>query len=463
MTAIRELFSDACARATHYVEDIPNRRVAPTPQQVASLTRLGGPMPQAPEDPADILRLLDEVGSPGTVATNAGRYFGFVNGAALPVCVATQWLATAWDQNVALRTMSPVAAVLEDIVLAWLIDLFRLPAGSGASLVTGATMANFSGLAAARHKLLANAGWDVESDGLFDAPMIRVIVGEETHVTVRKALGLLGLGRHRVTSVPTDGQGRMRVDLLPRLNDRTIVCLQAGNVNTGACDPIREICNMANAAGAWVHIDGAFGLWARLEPERASLVDGLELADSWATDAHKWLNVPYDCGVAFVRDRDALRAAMAATAAYLLETGDREPMHYTPDSSRRARCAEVWAALRFFGCDGLSALVGRTCQLAQLFAARLSEAGFKVLNEVVLNQVLVSFGDDATTQAVINEVQADGTCWCGGTRWKGQTAMRISVSSWMTTREDVERSVNAIINSARKCENAERPCYLRSL
>ena len=247
----------------------------------------------------------------------------------------------------------------------------------------------------------------------------------------------------------------MRADLLPRLDDRTIVCLQAGNVNTGACDPIREICNAANAAGAWVHIDGAFGLWARVDPWHSGLVDGMELADSWATDAHKWLNVPYDCGVAFVRDRAALRAAMAATAAYLLETDDREPMHYTPESSRRARCVEVWAALRFFGRAGLADLVRRTCDLAQLFAVRLREAGYDVLNDVVLNQVLVSFGDTATTQAVISAVQADGTCWCGGTQWQGHTAMRISVSSWMTTREDVERSVEAIIRAARECARGD--------
>lgn len=455
MTTTRELLSDACERATSYVESAAARRVAPMPEQIAMLARLGGPMPQSPQDPREILALLDEFGSPATVATNAGRYFGFVNGAALPVCIAAQWLAAAWDQNAALRLMSPTAAVLEDIVLAWLINLFELPHNSGAALVTGATMANFTGLAAARHRLLARAGWDVEADGLFGAPPLRVIVGSEAHVTVRKALGLLGLGRQRVTVIPADGQGRLRADLLPPLDDRTIVCAQAGNVNTGACDPIRGICAAANAAGAWVHIDGAFGLWARVDPWHAGLVDGLELADSWATDAHKWLNVPYDCGVAIVRDRAALRAAMSASAAYLLETGDREPMHYTPDSSRRARCVEVWAGLRFLGRTGVADLVKRTCDLAQLFARRMRDAGYDVLNDVVLNQVLVSFGDAAATQAVIKAVQSGGTCWAGGTQWQGHTAMRISVCSWMTAADDVERSAEAILEAARAVGRGE--------
>jgi glutamate/tyrosine decarboxylase-like PLP-dependent enzyme len=406
-------------------------------------------MPMHSEEPSSILALLDEVGSPATVATNAGRYFGFVNGAAFPVCIAAQSLAAAWDQNGALRIMSPAAAVLEDVAISWLLELFGFPLDCGAALVTGAASANFTGLAAARHALLARAGWDVENDGLFHAPELTVVVGEEAHVTVRKALALLGLGRSRVTVVSADAEGRMRPEKLPRLDERTIVCVQAGNVNTGACDPIREICTMAASAGAWVHIDGAFGLWARVDPERAALVDGLELADSWATDAHKWLNVPYDCGIAFVRDAASLRASMAAPAAYLLAGGEREPMYLTPESSRRARGVEVWAALRFLGRTGVRDLIRGGCDRAQEFATALRGAGYAVLNEVVLNQVLVSFGDAATTEEVIRRIQREGTCWCGGTVWKGQTAMRISVSSWMTTSEDVERSVRAIVAAAR--------------
>jgi len=443
------LLADACVRATRYLQDIEDRRVFPLEKDIAALSRLGGPMPMYPEDPRSILALLDEVGSPATVAQNAPRYFGFVNGAAFPVCLAAQSLAAAWDQNAALRIMSPAAAAFEDVALSWLIELFGFPPDCGAALVTGATSANLTGLAAARHALLSRAGWDVENDGLFRAPELNVVVGEEGHVTVRKVLALLGLGRSRVTVVSADAQGRMRADKLPRLDERTIVCLQAGNVNTGACDPIREICTMAGSVGAWVHIDGAFGLWARVEPERAALVDGLELADSCATDAHKWLNVPYDCGIVFVRDAASLRASMAAPAAYLLSGDEREAMYHSPDSSRRARGVEVWAALRFLGRAGVRDLIRRGCDLAQEFATALRGAGFSVLNEVVLNQVLVSFSDAAMTEEVIRRVQREGTCWCGGTVWQGKTAMRISVSSWMTTSDDVERSVRAIVAAAR--------------
>jgi glutamate/tyrosine decarboxylase-like PLP-dependent enzyme len=449
------LLADACTRATRYLDDIKTRRVFPSEKDIAALARLQGPMPMHPEEPSSILALLDEVGSPATVASNAGRYFGFVNGAAFPVCIAAQSLAAAWDQNSALRIMSPAAAVLEDVALSWLLELFGLPPDCGAALVPGAQSANFTGLAAARHALLSRAGWDVENDGLFRAPELTVVVGEEAHVTVRKALALLGLGRSRVTVVSADAQGRMQADKLPHLDERTIVCLQAGNVNTGACDPIREICTMAASAGAWVHIDGAFGLWARVEPGRAALVDGLELADSWATDAHKWLNVPYDCGIVFVRNAASLRASMAASAAYLLTGGEREAMYHSIDSSRRARGVEVWAALRFLGRAGVRDLIRRGCDRAQEFANALRGAGYSVLNEVVLNQVLVSFGDAAITEEVIRRIQREGTCWCGGTVWKGQTAMRISVSSWMTTSEDVERSVGAMVAAARAVQGGD--------
>lgn len=452
---VAALLADACVRATRYVREIQTRRAFPTEKDIAALARLQGPMPMQPEDPRSILALLDEVGSPATAASNGGRYFGFVNGAAFPVCIAAQFLAAAWDQNAALRMMSPAAAAFEDVAIAWLRELFGLPSDCGAALATGATSANLTGLATGRHVLLSRAGWDVENDGLFGAPELKVVVGEEMHTTVRKALGLLGLGRSRVTVVSADAQGRIRVDKLPRLDERTIVCLQAGNVNTGACDPIREICTMAARARAWVHIDGAFGLWARVEPERAALVDGLELADSCATDAHKWLNVPYDCGIAFVRDAASLRASMAAPAAYLLTGGEREPMYHTPEGSRRARGVEVWAALRFLGRSGVRDLIRRGCDRAQEFAIALRGAGYSVLNEVVLNQVLVSFGDAAVTEEVIRRIQRDGTCWCGRTVWQGQTAMRISVSSWMTTSEDVERSVRAMVAAARAVEGGD--------
>ena len=309
-------------------------------------------------------------------------------------------------------------------------------------------MANFTALAAARHRVLATAGWNVEVDGLFGAPPITVIVGDEVHVSLVKALGLLGLGRDRVQRVAVDGQGRMRVDRLPRISGPTIICVQAGNVNSGASDPVGEIVAAAHAANAWVHVDGAFGLWAAVVPARAHLVAGVETADSWATDAHKWLNVPYDCGLALVRDLQALRAAMGIGAAYLMVGDKREPYHYTPEMSRRARGVEVWAALKSLGRSGLAELVERNCRLAARFAEGLSAAGHRVLNEVVLNQVVVQFGDEAATRRVIDAIQRDGTCWCGATTWQGRAAMRISVSSWATTEADVEKSLSAMLRIA---------------
>jgi glutamate/tyrosine decarboxylase-like PLP-dependent enzyme len=423
--------------------------VSPLPSDVARLESLGGPLPENPTDPADVLALLDDVGSPATVATTGGRYFGFVIGGTLPASLAANWLAGAWDQNAAMAVMSPVAAKLEEIVLAWLLELLGLPQGSGAGFVTGTTMANFSALAAARTAILKRAGWDVEERGLFEAPAIRVVVGDEVHISVLKALSMLGLGRSRLIRVPTDGQGRMRADALPQLDSQTLVCIQAGNVNTGAFDPAETICSVARKAGAWVHVDGAFGLWAAVSPKYAPLTQGSGEADSWAIDCHKWLNVPYDSGIAVVRDAEHLRSAMALNAAYLQPSAAREPWHYTPDASRRARGVELWAAIRSLGRQGLREMVERNCHQVQLFAAGLRKAGFEVLNDVVLNQVLVSFGSPDETRRVMADIQNEGTCWCGETQWQGQTAMRISVSSWVTTDEDVERSLAAITRIAR--------------
>jgi glutamate/tyrosine decarboxylase-like PLP-dependent enzyme len=330
-----------------------------------------------------------------------------------------------------------------------LTKIFNLPTKTGGAFVTGATLANFTALAAARHVILDRAGWNVESNGLIGAPEIKLVVGAEAHPTLFKSLGLLGLGRNKAIKVMVDEQGRMLPDSLPSLSNNTIICTQAGNVNTGAFDPIQEISRRAHDAGAWVHVDGAFGLWATAAPSRVYLTGGVEEADSWATDAHKWLNVPYDSGLAFVRDAEALRSAMAVTAEYL-PTGmtHRNPSEYTPELSRRARGVEIWAALRSLGRSGLADLVERTCRHARRFAEGLREAGYKVLNEIVLNQVLVSFGDAETTNRIIAELQAEGTCWCGGTVWQGHTAMRISVSSWATTDVDVEKSLDAILRIA---------------
>lgn len=445
---MRKLLSEAAERAVRYLEGLDSRGVAPVAGAIERLKKWDEPLPDGPTDPETVVALLDEIGSPATMAMAGPRFFGFVIGGALPAALAANWLAAAWDQNTALSAVTPGTALLERIALRWLLDVLGLPPTCGGAFVTGATMANVTALAAARHAVLAGVGWDVEAQGLFGAPPVTVVVGAEAHPSVLKALGLLGLGRTRMVTVPVDGQGRMRAEALPPLAGPTVVCIQAGNVNTGAFDPAPEICRRARAAGAWVHVDGAFGLWAAAAAPRAYLAAGVGEADSWATDAHKWLNVPYDSGLAFVRDPETLRAAMAVSAAYLPAGESRNPADYTPELSRRARGVEVWAALRSLGRAGLADLVERTCRHAARFAEGLRAAGYQVLNEVVLNQVLVSFGDQETTTRVIAAIQADGTCWCGGTVWQGHVAMRISVSSWATTESDVERSLDAMLRVA---------------
>jgi glutamate/tyrosine decarboxylase-like PLP-dependent enzyme len=445
------LLRDAAERGIRYLERRDARGVAPSAAAVKALARFEEPLPDGPTDPGAVLRLLDEAGSPATMVMGGGRFFGFVIGGTLPVTIGANWLATAWDQNTGLWVSTPGVSTLEEVALRWMIALFGLPPETGGAFVTGATVANFTALAAARHAVLAAAGWDVEAQGLFGAPEVTVVVGAEAHPTLIKSLGLLGLGRRRVVTVPTDEQGRLRAEALPPIQGPAIVCAQAGNVNTGAIDPLEKIVAYARAAQAWLHVDGAFGLWAAAAPTRAPRVRGITRADSWATDAHKWLNVPYDCGLAFVRDAHALRAAMAITAEYLpTETPRRNPSDYTPELSRRARGVEVWAALKALGRSGVAELVERTCRHARRFAAGLAAAGYEVLNEVALNQVLVSFGAAAATERVIAGLQADGTCWCGGTVWQGKSAMRISVSDWATTDDDVEQSLAAMIRIARE-------------
>lgn len=444
-----QLLADAAARAQRYLDSLAGRAVAPTAAAVAKLTALDAPLPESPQDPAGVLARLDEIVSPATMAMAGPRFFGFVIGGALPVTVASNWLCAAWDQNTGLYPSTPGTSHIEVAALARLLDVLDLPRDAAGAFVTGGTVANMTALAAARHRVLANAGWAVEADGLFGAPPITVIVGAEVHPTLLKSLGVLGLGRSRVVRVPVDDQGRMRADALPPINGPTIVCVQAGNVNTGSFDPIAEITRRAHAAGAWVHVDGAFGLWARAMRSRVGLAAGAELADSWATDAHKWLNVPYDSGLAFVRDAEALRSAMAITAEYLPTSGPRHPSDFTPELSRRARGVDIWVALETLGRSGVDAMLERCCTHAQRFAAGLAAAGYEILNDVVLNQVLVSFGTPERTLQVIEELQQDGTCWAGSTVWQGRTAMRISVCSWATTEEDVEKSLAAMLRVAR--------------
>lgn len=453
-----ELLRSASERAITYVEEVDARSVAPTSDQLTALTRLDGPLPETGNDAGETLRLLDEIVGPATVATTGPNYFGFVNGATYPVALGASFLVNAWDQNAALPVMSPAAAKIHDVVHDWLIDLLGLPEQTDVAFVTGATVANSSCLAAARDALLAKEGWQAPRHGLFGAPEVNVVIGGQAHSTLRKSLGMVGLGSDRVTIVAADDQGRMRADLLPGILDEmdgpVLVCAQAGELNTGAFDPFAEIAAaLSGTTNAWLHVDGAFGLWALADPSRADLVEGLTLADSWATDGHKWLNVTYDCGMAFVARTGALRRSFASVAGYLPPESGFEAMHHTPQSSQRARQVEVWSVLRTLGRSGVADLVQRTSDCALTIAESLStERGFEVLNEVVLNQVLVRFRSGRATEALIDEIQRDGRIWCGPTQWIGETAMRISVSSWKTTTDDAKAAAEVIIECAARVE-----------
>ena len=450
---MEELLRDATSRAIRYLDTLSERRVSPSPSALEGLAGFAKPLQDQPLAPATVLEELDTLGSPATVASAGGRFFGFVIGGSLPAALAANVLAAAWDQNAVLEITSPVAATLEKVCRAWVADLFGLPPKVEVGFVTSATLANFTGLAAARHALLRGQGWDVEAQGLFGAPPITVIVGDEVHVSLLKALSMLGLGRERVVRVGADGQGRIIPAQIPPIQGPTIVCLQAGNVNTGAFDPLDDVAARLHGTPAWVHVDGAFGLWAAASPSRRHLLRGMDRADSLATDAHKWLNVPYDSGLVIVRDKRHLNAAMSSSAAYLAESQTRDPHLFVPEMSRRARAIEIWAALRSLGKTGLADLIDRSCEYARRFAEAFRLAGHQVLNDVVINQVLVAFGAPEITRRVIDRVQQDGTCWCGGTLWHGKAAMRISVSSWATTDRDVSRSIEAILQIAAEAQS----------
>jgi glutamate/tyrosine decarboxylase-like PLP-dependent enzyme len=440
--------SDAARRGADYLKSLESRPVFPRDADIERLRdALRGELPDGPTSGDDVLGFLDEYGTPATVASAGGRYFGFVTGGALPAAVASHILATAWDQNSFSFISSPAAALFDETALRWLKGVFGVAADCEGALVLGASAANVTGLAAARHAVLSRAGWIVEDQGLRASPEVAVIVGAEAHGTIFKILPLLGFGRAHIHRVPVDDQGRMRADRLPPIKGPAIVCIQAGNVNSGAFDPAAEIVPRAHEAGAWVHVDGAFGLWARASPKRTHLMAGFERADSWATDAHKWLNVPYDCGIVFVRQPDALRAAMSISGDYLLLGKHRDAIDITTDGSRRARGIDVWAALRSLGRRGLADMIDRNCDQAAWLAQELQAAGIEVLNEVVSNQIVVAFGDDARTKLAIAALQQGRECWCGGTRWRGREAMRISISGWATTQKDMGRALKAILAS----------------
>ncbi len=448
------LTADYAAQFLDTLEDRPIRASASVEELRETL---GGPLPERGSDADQVVAELIAGAEPGVVAMPSGRYFGFVIGGALPAALAADWLTSTWDQNAGLVVGGPSAAVVEEVALTWLQELLDLPAGVSAGFVTGCQMAHVTALAAARHHVLAAAGWNLARDGLQGAPRIRVLVGEERHVTIDRALRYLGIGTAQIEAVASDEQGRLRADALKEAlsggNGPTIVCAQAGNVNTGSIDPLEEIADAVQDTGAWLHVDGAFGLWAAASPRLRHLVTGSSRADSWATDGHKWLNVPYDSGIAFCAHPESHRAAMSVRASYLEQADPdaaRDQMDWTPEFSRRARGFPIYAAIRSLGREGIAAMVERSCEQARLFAERLGAAdGVDVLNEVVLNQVLVRFGDDdGLTQEVVRRVQDDGTCWLSGTVWQGRGAMRISVSNWQTSEQDVERSAEAILEAA---------------
>ncbi|MDB4875617.1 MAG: PLP-dependent enzyme glutamate decarboxylase [Gemmatimonadetes bacterium] len=461
MTTTKQLLARTYDLATTYLDGVRERRVGSLADYEALLGAMGGALPNAPADPLAIINELAATAERGLVATPGPRHFGFVLGGVLPAALAADWLASAWDQNAFSFVLSPAATVVEEVARQWLTELLGLSPEMSLGIVTGGTMGNFTGLAAGRHALLARAGWDVEEQGLFGAPELPVVTSEESHITIFASLQMLGMGRARVTRVAADEQGRMRADalrsVLSGLSSPALVCAQAGNVNSGAFDPIAEIAPIVHDAGGWLHVDGAFGAWAAASPRLKGLTAGLELADSVSVDAHKWLNVPYDCGFVFVRDVAAHRAAMTLEAPYYAPAPSvaRANHNFVPEASRRARGFAVYAALRSLGRDGLAELVERCSRLAKRMAVRLAaEPGVRILNDVVLNQVLVRFDardgldEDATTAAVIRRVQQDGTCWVGGTTWKGMHVMRVSVSNWSTTEEDIDRSADAIVRAA---------------
>jgi glutamate/tyrosine decarboxylase-like PLP-dependent enzyme len=448
-----ELLRRTTDLATEFLADLPNRPVGSLAETAELTKALGGELADGPTDATTVIEELVAAVEPGLVGSAGPRFFGFVIGGGVPASVAADWLTSVWDQNAGLYVASPAAAVVEEVASGWVLDLLSLPSAASVGFVTGATMANFTGLAAARHSVLAKVGWDVEKDGLIGAPPVRVVAGVERHATLDVALRYLGLGTSHVELVDADDNGAMRADELRRVladgaDGPLIVCAQAGNVNTGAIDPLDEICAATHERGGWVHVDGAFGLWAAASPAYRHLIPGVESADSWATDAHKWLNVPYDSGFAIVADAHAHQSAMSLSASYLVAgaEGERDNYLYTPEVSRRARGFCIYAALRSLGRSGIADLVERCCAHAARFATALAaEPGIEILNDVVLNQVLVRFGNsDDTTREVIARVQRDGTAWMGGTTWRDRAAMRISVSNWSTTTEDVDRTIDAI-------------------
>ena len=440
--------------AGEYIDSLAQRPVFPTEASLQAMSNFNEPLPETSCDPDFVLKQLHEIGSRGAVNQTAGRYFGFVNGGMLPVGLAARWLGDAWDQNTAHYVMSPIDSRLEEICERWIVSLLRLPDETAAGFVSGTTIANFSGLCAGRNELLRRRGWDVTRQGLYGAPRLRVIVGTDAHAAVHKSISMLGLGSDSIELVSSDDQGRMRPDQMPKLDEGALVIAQAGNVNSGAIDPVGAICERAHAAGSWVHVDGAFGLWARVVPPMREICHGIETADSWSVDAHKTLNVPYDSGIILCRHREALMNAFKASASYFQWSEHRDGMNFRPSMSSRARAIELWAVLKTLGRQGVQRLVEQVCENAREFARLLADQGFQIHNDVVFNQVLVSCENDALTKATLNKIQVSGECWCGGSSWRSKNVIRISVCDWATTQKEIERSVRAFV-AARTAAVAE--------
>lgn len=439
-----DVYEQAYHASREYITGLDQRAVMPTTESLATLKSLKEPLPEKGENPSAVINQLHRIGSPNTVATTGGRFFGFVVGGALPVSIAANWLASTWDQNAGTWVLSPIAGDLEDISGGWMLDLFGLPKETAFGFVTGATMATFSSISAARSALLKRRGYAVKAQGLAGAPRLRIIMSDEVHPTNKAALGYAGFGLDQIEYVPTDSQGRIIPSELPDLDDTSIVMLQAGNINSGSFDAFRVVCEKAKAAGAWVHVDGAFGLWARASAHKRHLADGIELADSWSVDGHKWLNLTHDSAIYFCRDAEAVNDVFGVSATYLMRDKNRQGNNFTPELSRRARGVEFWAALKSLGRDGVANIIDRSCEHATRFAEGLCSMGLSVLNDVVLNQVVFKADTEQQTREVLAGIQESGVLWLGPTTWKNQFAMRISVSSAATTRKDVDLSLKSI-------------------
>lgn len=437
----KTIFHKARDYAFEYIDDIENMDVFPSDANLALLQHFDEELPERTGSAESVLEQLHEYGEPNTIAQIGGKYFGFVNGSAVPVSLGVKWLADIWDQCGGLYLTSPINAKLETVCEKWLKDIFELPKDTVAGFVSGTSMANLCALAAARYQLLKNRGWDINENGLNGAPPIRIIAHKQVHASIRKTLAMLGFGKKNVEWIPSDHQGRVIVKELPQLDNSCLVLLQAGNVNTGAYDDFDTICDLANTAGSWVHIDGAFGLWARTVKKLKHLTKGMEKASSWAVDGHKTLNTPYDSGIVLCKHPDALISALQATGEYLIYSEQRDPLFYTPEMSKRSRAIELWATMKYLGKIGIDEMIYTFHQRAKQLAKGLKELNFELLNEVVFNQVLVRFKDEETTKQIVAFIQKSGECWLGGTTWDGKAAIRISICSWATTVKDIEDTI----------------------